>query len=269
MLTLEGYLATGGVVGALGRRAEDSMRGSARRLRPHAARCSCASSASTPASQDTRRRVRRSELRQLELEPDALDEVIARYGEHRLLTFDREPLTRTPTVEVAHEAILSQWERLRGWIEERREDLLLHRRLVEAVAEWQDAGRDPEYLPREGRLAQFEAWAGATDLALTAGEREFLAQARAAVDAAARRRARRRRAMLAGFAMLAAAASVLAAFALVLRGQARDDARLATARQLAASAQANLAVDPEREHPARDRGRGDDPAARRNHARGG
>ena len=128
--------------------------------------------------------MRRSELRQLELEPDALDEVLARYGEHRLLTFDREPLTRTPTVEVAHEAILSQWDRLRGWIGERREHLLLHRRLVEAVAEWEDAGRDPEYLPREGRLAQFEAWAGATDLALTAGERAFLAEARAAANAA-------------------------------------------------------------------------------------
>jgi WD40 repeat protein len=163
-----------------------------------------------------------------------------------LLTFDREPRTRTPTVEVAHEAILSQWDRLRGWIEERREDLLLHRRLVEAVGEWHDAGRDPEYLPREGRLVQLEAWAGATDLALTAGERDFLAEARAAANAAARRRARRRRATLAGFAVLAAAASTLAAFALVLRSEARDDARLATARQLAASAQANLEVDPER-----------------------
>ena len=245
-LTLEGYVATGGVVGALGRRAEDLYA----RLGP-SAQAACRQVflrlvGADPAAQDTRRRVRRSELRQLELEPDAVEEILARYGEHRLLTFDREPLTRTPTVEVAHEAILSQWDRLRGWIEERREDLLLHRRLVEAVGEWQDAGRDPEYLPREGRLAQFEAWAGATDLALTAGEREFLAEARAAADAAARRRARRRRATLAGFAVLAAAASVLAAFALVLRSEARDDARLATARQLAASAQANLEVDPER-----------------------
>ena len=190
--------------------------------------------------------MRRSELRQLELESGAVEEILARYGEHRLLTFDREPLTRTPTVEVAHEAILTQWDRLRGWIEERREDLLLRRRLVEAVGEWQDARRDPEYLPREGRLAQLEAWVGGTDLALTAGERAFLAEARAAANEVARRRARRRRATLAGFAFLAAAASILAAFALVLRGHARDDARLATARQLAASAQANLAVDPER-----------------------
>ncbi len=245
LLTLDGYRATGGVVGALGRRAEELHA----RLDPPAQRA-CRQVflrlvSVDPNGQDTRRRVRRRELRGLELEPDVLDAILARYGEHRLLSFDREPLTRTPTVEVAHEAILGQWDRLRIWIDERREDLLLHRRLVEAVDEWDDSGRDADYLPREGRLAQFEAWADATDLALTAGEREFLGEARAAADTAARRRARRRRAILAGFAVLAGAASVLAAFALVLRGQARDDARLQKARQLAASAQANLELDPE------------------------
>jgi WD40 repeat protein/DNA-binding SARP family transcriptional activator len=246
VLTLEGYLAIGGVVGALGRRAEDLYA----RLRP-SARAACRQVflrlvSADPDAHDTRRRVRRSELRQLELEPAALDEVLARYGEHRLLTFDREPLTRSPTVEVAHEAILSRWDRLSAWIGERREHLLLHRRLVEAVAEWEDEGRDREYLPHEGRLAQLEAWAGATDLALTGGERAFLAEARAAADELARRRTRRRRATLVGFATLAAATSVIAVFALILRSQARDEARLATARQLAASAQANLDVDPER-----------------------
>src|ERR687888_668720 len=240
LLALEGYRATGGVVGALGRRAEELY---ARLDTP--ARRACRQVflrlvSVDPAGQDTRRRVRTRELRALEIEADALEAILDRYGEHRLLSFDREPLTRTPTVEVAHEAILDQWERLRTWIAERREDLLLHRRLVEAVAEWEESDRDPEYLPREGRLAQFEAWAGATDLALTAAEREFLAEARAAADAAARRRARRRRAILAGFALLAAAASVLAAFALVLRGHARNEARLQKARQLAASAEANL-----------------------------
>ncbi len=242
LLTLEGYRATGGVVGALGRRAEELH---ARLDAP--ARRACRQVflrlvSVDPTGQDTRRRVRRRELRGLELEPEVLDAILGRYGEHRLLSFDRDSVTRTPTVEVAHEAILGQWDRLRTWIDERREDLLLHRRLVEAVAEWEDAGRDPEYLPREGRLAQFEAWAEATDLALTAGEREFLAEARAAADAAARRRAHRRRAILAGFAVLAAAACVLAAFALVLRGHARDEARLQKARQLAASAEANLDV---------------------------
>ncbi|TML83337.1 MAG: hypothetical protein E6G09_08780, partial [Actinobacteria bacterium] len=246
MLTLEGYVATGGVVGALGRRAEELYG----RLDPRA-QATCRQVflrlvSVDPAAQDTRRRVRRRELRQLELDADALEEILARYGEHRLLSFDREPLTRTPTVEVAHEAILSQWDRLRTWIEERREDLLLHRRLVEAVEEWQEAQRNPEFLPRGGRLAQFETWAGGTDLVLTASEREFLNEARSAADDASRRGARRRNAILAGFGLLAVAALLLAAFALVLRSRARDDARLATARQLAASARANLDVDPER-----------------------
>ncbi len=107
-LTREGYVATGGVVGALGRRAEDLYT----RLRP-SAQAACRHVflrlvGVDPAAQDTRRRVRRSELRQLELEPGAVEEILTRYGEHRLLTFDREPRTRTPTVEVAHEAILSR-----------------------------------------------------------------------------------------------------------------------------------------------------------------
>ena len=33
---------------------------------------------------------------------------------HRLLSFDRDPATRGPTVEVAHEALLGSWERLRS-----------------------------------------------------------------------------------------------------------------------------------------------------------
>jgi WD40 repeat protein/DNA-binding SARP family transcriptional activator len=246
ILTFEGYGATGGVVGALGRRAEELYS----QLRP-SAQTACRQIflrlvSVGPAAQDTRRRVRRSELRHLELEPSAVDEVLSRYGEHRLISLDREPVTRTPTVEVAHEAMLVQWDRLRRWIEERREDLLLHGRMVQAVGEWRDAGRELAYLPRDGRLLQFEAWAVATDLALTAEEREFLAEARVTADARVRRRARRRWATVAGFAALATAASILAAIALVLRDQARDDARLATARQLAASAQANLEVDPER-----------------------
>ena len=246
LLTLDGYLATGGVVGALGRRAEDLYRRLDSRAKAACRQVFLRLVSVDPAAQDTRRRVRRRELRQLELDTGALDDFLARYGKHRLLSFDRDPLTRAPTVEVAHEAILTQWDRLRTWIDERREDLLLHRRVAESVEEWQDAERDPEYLPREGRLAQFEAWAGATDLALTAGEREFLAEARAASDATARRRARRRRGVLAGFAVLAVATSLLAVVALILRGQATDDARVANARRLAGFAEGNLNVDPER-----------------------
>ncbi len=51
-----------------------------------------------------------------------MDGVIETFGRHRLLSFDRDPDTREPTVEIAHEALLREWARLRGWIDEARED---------------------------------------------------------------------------------------------------------------------------------------------------
>lgn len=246
VLTLEGYRAIGGVVGALGRRSEALYEELDPAGREAARQAFLRLVAVDSSGQVTRRRVRRRELRRLEVGHAPLEHVLDRFGAHRLLTFDREPLTRSPTVEVAHEAILSQWELLQGWIDERREDLVLHRRLAEAVEEWQQAERLSDYLPREGRLAQLETWAASTDLALTEDERTFLAEARAAADEAARRRARVRRGVLVALAALAAAASAAAVFAFVQRGEARDEARLAKARQLAADAQASLDVDAER-----------------------
>ena len=46
------------------------------------------------------------------------------------------------TVEVAHEALLREWPRLRGWIEEDREGLRIHRGVTAAAEEWRRLGRD-------------------------------------------------------------------------------------------------------------------------------
>ena len=37
--------------------------------------------------------------------------VLDMYGRHRLLSFDRDPVTRGPTVEISHEALLTEWAR--------------------------------------------------------------------------------------------------------------------------------------------------------------
>jgi WD40 repeat protein/class 3 adenylate cyclase len=236
VLTLEGYRATGGVIGALGARAEE-LYCSLDRAGQDAARQVFLRLVSVDAAgQDTRRRVRTQELRRLELEASRLDEILGRFGEHRLLSFDREQVTRSPTVEVAHEAILGQWERLRAWIDERRTDLLQHRRLLEAVEEWQESGRSKDFLQREGRLVQFEAWARATDVALTEDERAYLAEGRARADQASGRRTRLRRAVLAGFGVLALAASLAAVFAFAQRQSARTSATRAVAERLGAQA---------------------------------
>ena len=100
------------------------------------------------------------------------------FAGHRLLTFDREPSTREPTVEIAHEALLSAWERLRTWIDDAREDLRQERSLAREAAEWRGSGGDPSFL-RGARLEQLESWAATTDLAIGRPERAYL---KASVD---------------------------------------------------------------------------------------
>ena len=85
-----------------------------------------------------------------------MDAVIETFGRHRLLSFDRDPDTREPTVEIAHEALLREWARLRGWIDDEREDLRQRAKISSATAEWLQAERSIEYLMSGVRLAQAE-----------------------------------------------------------------------------------------------------------------
>jgi WD40 repeat protein len=100
--------------------------------------------------------------------------VLEAFGRARLLAFDRDPLTRGPTVEVAHEALLREWKRLREWLDASRTEVRLQRLLAAAAAEWVSCGRDASFLLQGARLAQFEGWAATTHLALTQDERAYL-----------------------------------------------------------------------------------------------
>jgi WD40 repeat protein/DNA-binding SARP family transcriptional activator len=262
-LTLQTYREIGGVAGALARRAEALYEGLDAAGRAAGRQLFLRLlTVGEEGAEDTRRRVLRAELTSLEVgaQAEAMAAVIGAYGRHRLLAFDRDPLTRGPTVEVAHEALLRAWGRLRGWIESAREDLRTHRRLATAAAEWAAADQDPSFLLRGGRLQQLQAWAATSSLTLTGPERQYLEasaaqhqaelaerQAQAARQAALEQRAvSRLRALVAVLAVLALVASGLTAVAFNRQAAARRQARIAVARELAASAVANLAVDPER-----------------------
>ncbi len=216
--------------------------------------------------QDTRRRVTRSELDALDVDPELIEMTMDTYGRHRLLTFDREPATREPTVEIAHEALLVAWTRLRVWIDDAREDLRQDRRLSRAAGEWRGSDRDPSFVLRGARLEQVETWAAATDLAIGRPEREYMKasvdvrdremeeeRARRAREERTERRSRSRlRALVAVLAVAAVVAATLTVLATGQRGRAdreatkaQDEARVATARELANAAVSNLEADPE------------------------
>jgi DNA-binding SARP family transcriptional activator len=244
-LTIEDYHSGGGVLGALGRRADELYASYGEPGRAAVRQVFLRLVAVDEGAADTRRRIPLTELGGLGLDPEALDAVLADYGSHRLLTFDRDPETRAPTVEVAHEALLTRWGRLAGWIDERRDDLVSHRHLAAWVTEWHNSGNQPGYLLSGGRLEHYESFAAATDLALTSDEQAFLAAGRKAADHERTRRRRRRRGILSGFAAAAVIAGVLAIVALVNQSRAEDARRVARSRELAASAIGVLNDDPE------------------------
>ncbi len=240
IITLEQYERTGRVVGALGKRAESIYidLGAAAQTELRSALLRMVTVAE--GADDLRRRVRRSELSGPDVDERSLDDALTSFGAARLLTFDRDPATRGPTVEVAHEALLREWERLRTWIEDQRNDLVVRRRLTAAMDEWRQANEDESFLPRGGRLAQFEDWAASTALRLTPEEHAFLGSA-ARVEAreAARSAQRRRR--------ITVAAVLAAVITTVLAGLAWDRGNDASREAQAAEEARRVAVDSERQ----------------------
>jgi WD40 repeat protein len=78
-------------------------------------------------------------------------------------------------VEVAHEALIRHWPRLRAWLDEDRAGLLLRESIREAAQEWEQHGRDESYLAHRGRrLAEAEALALHPRFALNAQEQAYL-----------------------------------------------------------------------------------------------
>ncbi len=174
VLSEASYDEIGGVRGAITHRAEDLFaelgpeeREAARQLFLRLVSMS---------AEDTwsRRRVRAEEIISLDVDVVALQAVIDRFGKRRLLFFDRDRTTGAPTVEVGHEALLTEWERLGDWIGEARHDLLRHASFVAAVDDWERSGRDAGYLLTAARLAEYEKWAGKSRLELNARELQFL-----------------------------------------------------------------------------------------------
>jgi basic membrane lipoprotein Med (substrate-binding protein (PBP1-ABC) superfamily)/DNA-binding SARP family transcriptional activator len=178
MVTLRSYHDLGGLQGALSRRAEDLYG----RLSPSeqvlAEQVLLRLVTPGDGSRDMRRRTRASELTGLDLDPVELAGVLDRFGRHRLVTFDRDAVSGEATVEVAHEALLEAWDRLRGWIDQHRVDLRQLEHLTAAVDEWIASGRDAGYLLAGGRLDHYRAWSERTTLVLTAQAHAYLEASR-------------------------------------------------------------------------------------------
>ncbi|MFK3983795.1 hypothetical protein ACI2K4_25875 [Micromonospora sp. NPDC050397] len=199
-LTLAGFQAAGGIAGALTQTAETVYARLSAGQRDTARNLLLRLTEPGEGTGDTKRRVER-----VELDDDAdTRTVLDRFAHARLVTLDRD------SVEIAHEALIRSWPRLRGWLAEDREGLRVHRALTEATEVWQALDHDDGALYRGVRLVRASEWAARDPGALATRERTFLEASRAA-ELAERRLTRQRGARLRQAVALLAVLLVLAA----------------------------------------------------------
>ncbi|REK90671.1 hypothetical protein DY245_08885 [Streptomyces inhibens] len=121
--------------------------------------------------EDTRRRVDLAELAAARPEAEAAHLAAASdaLADARLISLDGR------TAQIAHEALLRSWPRLRGWIDEDRRGLLIHRQLVDAAREWHST-HDRTILYGGPRLAEARKWSADAGrrATLTSTEQRFL-----------------------------------------------------------------------------------------------
>ncbi|MEV7440698.1 hypothetical protein AB0O22_06030 [Streptomyces sp. NPDC091204] len=228
-LTLEGYLAAGGIQHALAHTAESAY-GALSPVQQELARSLFLRlTALGDGTEDTRRRITRDEL-----DPSAdTVHVLESLARQRLVTLDRE------CVEITHEAIIRCWPRLRGWLTEDRDRLLRYRQLTDAAAGWEALDQDRHALYRGARLAAALDLAAADGSRLTSRERRFLdasREAEAGEIAAARRRTVRLRQLVTLLTVLVVIAATAGGLAVDSRDSALRQRNVAIARKAAADA---------------------------------
>ncbi|MEH1813763.1 MAG: caspase family protein [Nostoc sp.] len=171
LLNRKGYEEIGGVKGALDKRATilyESLttidQAFARRLFMELVRLS-------ETGEVTRRRASWERLNTISDSLQQLQRVVGLLAgsQQRLIITDEK------TVEVAHEALLSEWKLLNAWIAENLENIRLSRSLEEDCQEWvQRFNKLDEALLTGAKLAVFSEWVNKTQPRLTPLESEFL-----------------------------------------------------------------------------------------------
>ena len=175
---LQAYAAVGGVAGALAHEADKVRKdvlddGERKLLEPILVRLVRLGETAGA----TRRVARRSEFDESQL---ALVEKLTNEKDGRRLL-----VAGSDTIEIGHEALITQWPWLQGLVEKVGLDLRAFERLMDKAARWKRAGPDKgaEYLATGAEREEFLALAGRQDTWISATERDFISASSAAFAA--------------------------------------------------------------------------------------
>ena len=174
-LTVAAYKAIGKLQGAIRNRADDVLGHFDATQRDLCRRIFLRLTQPGEGVEDTKRRASFRELVPAGADPGAVEAVVRRLADARLITIEGEPRTMGKiSVEVAHEALIQGWPHLRRWIDADRVGLRIHRQLTEAAREWEASRREGSFLYGGTRLAVAREWATTHHDELNALEAEFL-----------------------------------------------------------------------------------------------
>jgi WD40 repeat protein/energy-coupling factor transporter ATP-binding protein EcfA2 len=117
-------------------------------------------------TEDTRRRILKRGLINEQHSESLVNQVIGKLADARLLVTDEirgaESEQTEVVVDVAHEALIRHWARLRQWIEENREAIRIERKVEAAAKEWNSRGRgrsdEDVYLLQKSRLREAQEY---------------------------------------------------------------------------------------------------------------
>jgi WD40 repeat protein len=242
-LTVAGYRESGGVASAIARTADAVLSSLPPEQRELTRGVFLRLTELGDGIDDARRRVAIEELAPEGTPPAVVRALLDQLADARLVTLSNG------TAEVAHEVLIREWPTLRGWLDEDRAGIRLHRQLDHASRLWDAGGREDSDLYRGTRLGAAVDWVQAHQATLNATERAFLdasiASAARAQDAQLQANRRLRR-LISGIALLLMAAIGLVVLTLISRGQAVSAETAARAQALAAESENQLSVDPER-----------------------
>ncbi|MBW4604441.1 MAG: CHAT domain-containing protein [Calothrix sp. FI2-JRJ7] len=85
-------------------------------------------------------------------------DLVMHLASSRLIVTGRDDATKKETVEIVHEALIREWERLRQWIKQDREFRIWLSELRATMQQWEKNNQDESELLRGKRLIDAEGW---------------------------------------------------------------------------------------------------------------
>ena len=164
---------------------------------------------------------------------------VHRLAAGRLVVVARDA-TGTEHVQLAHQALIAHWPRLRDWLTEDRDFLAWRAQLDQQRERWERADRDDGALLRGTPLSTALDWLPARSADLPEAGRDYVRRSRARQ----RREVRRWRTLTAVLAVLVVVAGTLSVVAVTRGDRISDQLRRANAELVAQSAIARAGFDP-------------------------